>query len=131
MPVLISEWVVGLEVQPLIIIIGIMIIYFILGCFMDSLSIMIITLPIIYPVVINLGFDPIWFGVLQVQNLEISTVTPPYGMNLFIMKGILPGTSMGEIMRGSMWFILPMIISMGIYIAFPQVTTWLPNLMSG
>ena len=131
MPVLISEWVVGLEVQPLIIIIGIMIIYFILGCFMDSLSIMIITLPIIYPVVINLGFDPIWFGVLQVQNLEISTVTPPYGMNLFIMKGILPGTSMGEIIRGSMWFIVPMIISMAIYIAFPQVTTWLPNLMSG
>jgi C4-dicarboxylate transporter, DctM subunit len=52
-------------------------------------------------------------------------------MNLFIMKGILPGTSMGEIMRGSMWFVLPMIISMAIYIAFPQVTTWLPNLMSG
>jgi C4-dicarboxylate transporter, DctM subunit len=130
MPNLVVEWVVGLEVQPLIIIIAIMIIYFILGCFMDSLSIMIITLPIIYPVIINLGFDPIWFGVLQVQNLEISTVTPPYGMNLFIMRGVLPDTSMGEIIRGSMWFIVPMIITMAIYIAFPQVTTWLPNLMS-
>jgi C4-dicarboxylate transporter, DctM subunit len=131
MPNLVSEWIVGLNVAPIMIVIIIMIIYFILGCFMDSLSIMIITLPIVYPVIIHLGFDPIWFGVLQVQNLEISTVTPPYGMNLFILKGVLPGTGMGEIMKGSLWFVIPMIITMAIYIIFPQVTTWLPNLMSG
>jgi C4-dicarboxylate transporter, DctM subunit len=129
MPNTVSQWIVGLAIPPLMIVVAIMVIYFILGCFMDSLSIMIITLPIVYPVIINLGFDPIWFGVLQVQNLEISTVTPPYGMNLFILKGVLPDTGMGEIIRGSMWFVLPMVATMAIYIAFPQVCTWLPNLM--
>jgi TRAP-type C4-dicarboxylate transport system permease large subunit len=97
---------------------------------MDSLSIMIITLPIIYPLIIKLGFNPIWFGVLMIQNLEISVVTPPYGMNLFILKGLLKDTSMGEIFRASSWFVAPMVVTMAIYIAFPQVALWLPGLMT-
>jgi C4-dicarboxylate transporter, DctM subunit len=130
LPPMLSSWVVGLSIPPLLILIIIMIFYFVVGCFMDSLSIMIITLPIIYPVIVGLGFDPIWFGVLQVQNLEISVITPPYGMNLFILKGLLPETSMGEIFRGVLWFIIPLIMTMAIYIAFPQTALWLPNLMT-
>jgi C4-dicarboxylate transporter, DctM subunit len=129
-PNMLSAFIVGLNVPPLVILIIIMFFYFIIGCLMDSLSIMIITLPIIYPVIIKLGFDPIWFGVLQVQNLEISVVTPPYGMNLFILKGLLPDVKMGEIFRGVLWFIIPLILTMAIYIAFPQVATWLPSLMT-
>jgi TRAP-type C4-dicarboxylate transport system permease large subunit len=127
---MLSEWVVALNVSPWLILIAIMLVYFILGCFMDSLSIMIITLPIIYPVIIHLGFNPIWFGVLQVHNLEISVVTPPYGMNLFILKSLLPDTTMGEIFKGVLWFVVPVVGTMAIYIAFPQVALWLPNLMA-
>jgi TRAP-type C4-dicarboxylate transport system permease large subunit len=126
---MLSQWVVGLDMAPLAIVICIIFVYLILGCFLDALSTMIITLPIIYPVIVNLGFSPIWFGVLMVQNMEIAAITPPYGMNLFILKGILPDTTMGEIVRGVMWFVLPLVITMAIYIVFPQVTLWLPNMM--
>jgi TRAP-type C4-dicarboxylate transport system, large permease component len=129
LPVMLSEWVVSLDVAPLVILIIIMFVYFILGCFVDSLTMMIITLPIVYPIIIELGFDPIWFGVLQVQNMEIAAVTPPYGMNLFILKGALPDTSIGEIFKGVLWFILPLALTMVIYIAFPQVSLWLPSLI--
>jgi C4-dicarboxylate transporter, DctM subunit len=130
LPVMLSQWVVSLSMPPILVLISIMVVYFILGCFLDSLSIMIITLPIIYPIILKLGFDPIWFGVLQVQNMEIAAVTPPYGMNLFILKGILKDVPMSDIFIGSMWFVLPMIATMAIYIAFPQLATWLPNLMT-
>ena len=130
LPINLSQWVVSLNMPAILILISIMIVYFVLGCFLDSLSIMIITLPIIYPIILKLGFDPIWFGVLQVQNMEIAAVTPPYGMNLFILKGILKDVPMSDIFMGSIWFVLPMIATMAIYIAFPQLATWLPNLMT-
>jgi C4-dicarboxylate transporter, DctM subunit len=68
--------------------------------------------------------------VLQVQNLEIAAITPPYGMNLFILKSLMPGTSMGEIIKGSFWFVIPLVLTMILYIAWPQMVLWLPNLMS-
>jgi C4-dicarboxylate transporter, DctM subunit len=130
LPAMLSTWIVGLNVAPIVIIIIIMAIYIILGCFMDDLSIMVATLPILYPVVIELGFSPIWFGVLMVQQIEIGVVTPPYGMNLFVMKSIMPDTSMGEIFRGVMWFIFPLILTLVVYMIFPQVVLWLPGMMS-
>ncbi len=129
LPAALSAWIVALQVAPIMIIIVIMLIYIILGCFMDDLSIMVATLPILYPVVLQLGFDPIWFGVLMVQQIELGVVTPPYGMNLFVMKGIMKDTSMGEIYRGVIWFILPLILTMIIYLIFPQVVLWLPGMM--
>jgi C4-dicarboxylate transporter, DctM subunit len=129
LPAMLSTMIVGAQVAPIVVIIIIMFIYIILGCFMDDLSIMIATLPILYPVVIQLGFSPIWFGVLMVQQIEISVVTPPYGMNLFILKGILTDTSMGEIFKGVIWFIVPLILTIIIYLAFPIVALWLPNMM--
>jgi C4-dicarboxylate transporter, DctM subunit len=126
---MLTSWIEGINVAPIVIIIIIMFIYILLGCFMDDLSIMVATLPILYPIVIQLGFSPIWFGVLMVMQIEIGVVTPPYGMNLFILKGILSGTSMGEIYRGVLWFIVPLLLTIVIYIAFPQVSLWLPNMM--
>jgi C4-dicarboxylate transporter DctM subunit len=130
LPNALGQWIVGLNVPPLAIIVVIMLVYVILGCFMDDLSVMVATLPIIYPLILELGFNPIWFGVLMVQQAEIAVVTPPYGMNLFILKGILTDTSMGEIFRAVLWFIAPLVVTMAIYIAFPQVALWLPGLMS-
>jgi tripartite ATP-independent transporter DctM subunit len=130
LPAALSTWIVGLAVEPIFIILVIMVIYILLGCFMDDLSIMVATLPILYPVVLQLGFNPIWFGVLMVQQIELGVVTPPYGMNLFVMKGIMGNTSMGEIYKGVMWFILPLVLTMIIYLIFPQVVLWLPDMMS-
>ncbi|MDD5703067.1 MAG: TRAP transporter large permease, partial [Dehalococcoidales bacterium] len=129
LPAALSAWIVGLQVAPILIIIVIMLIYIILGCFMDDLSIMVATLPILYPVVLQLGFNPIWFGVLMVQQIELGVVTPPYGMNLFVMKGIMKDTSMGEIYKGVMWFIVPLMLTVVIYLIFPQVVLWLPDMM--
>jgi C4-dicarboxylate transporter, DctM subunit len=131
LPDQLSQWIVSLNVAPIVILICIVFMYLILGCFVDTLSTMIITLPIIFPIVIKLGFSPIWFGVLMVQNSEIGAVTPPFGMNLFVLKSMLKDTSLNEIFKSVSWFLVPMVITMAIYIAFPQLTLWLPNMMMG
>ncbi|MDD5703292.1 MAG: TRAP transporter large permease, partial [Dehalococcoidales bacterium] len=130
LPDMLSTWVTGLSLPPIMIIICIMIMYFILGCFMDTLSTMIITLPIVFPIVTGLGFSPIWFGVLMVQNSEIGLVTPPFGLNLFVLKGLIPDASMGQIIKSVLWFVIPLMSTMAIYIAFPQVALWLPGMMA-
>jgi tripartite ATP-independent transporter DctM subunit len=129
LPADLSNWIASFKMAPIVIIIIIMAIYFLLGTFMDDLSLMIATLPIIFPLIIKLGFNPVWFGVLMVQNIQIGVVSPPYGMNLFILKGILKDTPMGEIFRGVMWFLIPLIATMALYIAFPQIVLWLPGMM--
>jgi C4-dicarboxylate transporter DctM subunit len=130
LPAAVTEFVATLNVAPMVILIAIMVLYLILGCFVDSLASMIITLPIVYPVILELGFDPVWFGVLMVQTVEIALVTPPFGLNLFVMRGVIPGTALGEIFRGVGWFIVPLIVTLAIYIAFPQVALWLPSMMA-
>jgi C4-dicarboxylate transporter DctM subunit len=129
-PTMLTSWVVSLQVPPMVILISIIIVYLILGCFVDTLSTMIITLPVVFPIIVGLGFSPIWFGVLMVQNAEIGSITPPFGMNLFVLKSILPDYSLEDIFRGIGWFVAPLIITMVIYIAFPQVSLWLPGLMN-
>ena len=131
LPVVISEWVAGLDAAPITIIIFIMLMYFVLGTALDSISSMIITLPIIFPIVMNLGYSPLWFGVLMVQNAMIAEISPPAGMNLFVLKRLLPDTSMKEIFIAVTWFMIPLIVTMIIYIAFPQVALWLPEKMAG
>ena len=77
----------------------------------------------------NLGYSPLWFGVLMVQNAMIAEVSPPAGMNLFVIKRLMPDTSMKEIFIAVTWFMIPLVITMIIYIAFPQVALWLPGKM--
>jgi TRAP-type C4-dicarboxylate transport system permease large subunit len=130
LPQLLAEWVIGLPVHPMTILISIVIVYIIMGCFVDTLSSMIITLPIIFPIILELGFSPIWFGVLMVQNAEIGSITPPFGMNLFVLKSMLGNYTLTEIFKGVGWFVAPLVVTMAIYIAFPQVSLWLPGLMN-
>lgn len=131
LPVVISEWVAGLDASPMTIILCIMLMYFLLGTALDSISSMIITIPIIFPIVMDLGYSPLWFGVLMVQNAQIAEISPPAGMNLFVLKRLLPDTSMTEIFISVTWFMIPLIITMIIYIIFPQVALWLPEKMAG
>ena len=112
------------------IIITMMLIVFLLGMVLDPIGIMLITLPVFMPVVISLGFDPIWFGILFVINMEIGYMTPPFGFNLFYLKSVVPpGITMGDIYRSVVPFVIVQIIGMGIIMAYPKIATWLPDLL--
>lgn len=102
----------------------------IFGMFLDPLSIAVITLPVFFPTIVQLGFDPIWFGVIMTLNLELAAISPPVGFNLFVLKGVVPGADMKSIITGSLMFIVPLLLVMVILSLFPQIALWLPSLMT-
>ena len=104
-------------------------IYLALGCIMDSLSIIILTVPIFYPVVMALDFDPIWFGIILVRLVEIGMITPPVGINVFIIKGVAPEVPMYTIFRGILPFLAADICHVALLLAFPQITLSLPKVL--
>lgn len=128
-PANLTQFLITLEVPSIVIIIGIMILYIILGTFMDIVAALFLTLPIVFPAVKEFGYDPVWFGILVVIIVEIALVSPPYGLNLFILKGVIENATMGEVISGVLPFMCVMIATLGLYIAFPQIALWLPNLM--
>jgi tripartite ATP-independent transporter DctM subunit len=129
LPVILTEFISDLSVAPVVILIAIMIFYLIIGCFMDALSILIITLPVVFPTIVALGYDPVWFGILITITVEVALVSPPYGLNLFMMQATVPGIRMGDLYRGVVWFIVVDVISLVVFIAFPSIVLWLPNMM--
>lgn len=124
------EYFLSLPVEPIFILIGTQIVVLILGMFMNILSIMMITLPLFMPVVNALGFNPVWFGVMMLINLTIASISPPFGLSLFVMKGVAsPDTTMGDIYRASLPWVILNIIAIGMVMAFPQIALWLPSQM--
>ncbi len=123
-----TEFIIGLNVAPVIIIILIVILYIIIGCFFDMFAAILLTVPILYPVVLSLGYDPIWFGVIVVRVMEIGMITPPFGMNIFVLNSItdVPITTM---FRGVIPFIIADIVHVGLLIAIPSISLFLPNQM--
>jgi tripartite ATP-independent transporter DctM subunit len=101
----------------------------VMGCFLPPVAIILIVSPIIHPIITGLGFDPIWFGVLMTLNLEAGLITPPVGLNLYVVKGIAPDIPLSTILRGSVPFILLLLLGMVILCFFPQLATWLPGMM--
>lgn len=128
-PTAVSTWIAGLGVSKYIILVIIVAIYFLLGCFLDSVSMMVLTLPVIFPVVVAIGFDPIWFGVLLVLMMEAGLITPPVGLNIYTIAGIAKDVPMGTIFRGATPFLLSVIATAIILTLFPQIATYLPSLM--
>jgi tripartite ATP-independent transporter DctM subunit len=120
----------NLNVPPLVILIGMQLIIFVMGTFMETISIMMICMPIFMPIVKMLGFDPVWFGVIMLINFETGFITPPFGMLLFVMKGVAPDLSIKEIVYAAAPFVLIEIVAMAIIIAWPQIVLWLPGLVS-
>jgi tripartite ATP-independent transporter DctM subunit len=119
------------QISPILILIGMQIILLFLGCFMEQVAMMMITLPIFMPVVTALHFDPIWFGIMMLINLEVGMLTPPFGMVLFVMKGVAPkDVTMGDIYRAAMPFVLLDILAIALIMAFPAIATSLPSIMS-
>jgi len=129
-PATLSDFLVGLEVPRIVILLGILLMYAIAGTFINMLAFAFLTLPIIFPAVEALGYDPLWFGVLTVHMFEISAITPPFGMNLFIIRGLVKDATMSDVIRGVVWFSIMDFVTLALYIIFPQLATWLPSLMS-
>lgn len=97
------------------------------GCFLPPVAIILMTAPILYPIITAAGFDPIWFGVVMTINMEMGLITPPVGLNLFVIQGIAPDISIGKILKGSFPFVLLMILQIVLLCIFPEIATWLPS----
>jgi C4-dicarboxylate transporter, DctM subunit len=121
------DWVQGLHVPPLGIITAICLIYIVLGCVFDSLAAMFLTVPVFFPIVVGLGLDPIWFGVLVVIVVELGLITPPVGMNVFVVKSLVPDVGMWRIFAGVMPFVIANVVCLVLVIAFPSIATFLPS----
>ena len=107
-------------------------VFFILGFFLDPVGIMMICTPIFIPIIIDLGFDTVWFGVLFTVNMEMAYITPPFGFNLFIMKGIVPSNiTMSHIYKSIIPFVIIEGFCIGLLMIFPQLVLWLPNKLLG
>jgi len=117
----------GLPVPPIVVMILILVMYLVAGMFMDSLAMVTLTVPILYPTVMRLGFDPIWFGVIIVLVVEMGVITPPVGINVYIIKGVAPDVPMGQMFRGASLFLVGMIVLAALLLIFPILATWLPS----
>jgi TRAP-type mannitol/chloroaromatic compound transport system permease large subunit len=118
----------GLEIHPLMILISMQLIIAVMSCFMESFSIMMLTLPVFIPITTSLGFDPIWFGVLLLINLEMGQMTPPFGMLLFVMMGVAPkDITFGDVAVSTIPYVIFDIIIMAMIIIWPQIALWLPR----
>jgi tripartite ATP-independent transporter DctM subunit len=123
------QLIISLPIPPMLILIFIQIAILFLGTFMEQIAIMLITLPILMPIVNALNFDPIWFGIIMLINLEMALTSPPFGVILFVMKGVAPkGTSMREIYLAGLPFLICDAIAIAIVMAFPQTVSWFQNI---
>ncbi|MCH8182581.1 MAG: TRAP transporter large permease [Proteobacteria bacterium] len=121
-----SNWVDGLAMSDTWIMVVILLIYVVLGFALDALAMVLLTVPIFFPIVLGLGFDPIWFGIIVVMVVELALITPPVGMNMFVIKGMVPDVPLSTIYAGVLPFAVAQAILIGIIFAFPEIATWLP-----
>ncbi|HUG37806.1 MAG TPA: TRAP transporter large permease subunit [Candidatus Limnocylindrales bacterium] len=117
------------EVSPLAVVAAICVVYVVLGTAMEELSMVLLTMPVFFPLVVQLGFDPVRFGIINVCVVDIGLISPPVGMNMFVLKSLLPEVTTGTIFRGVMPFMLADVIRLAILVAFPAIVLWLPSLM--
>jgi len=130
-PSTVAEFVATLDLPPYLIMVGIMLVLIVLGCLVDAASLLLVVTPVLVPVVTPLGFDPLWFGVLLVMNLELAVITPPVGLNLFAMKSVTPDIPFSQIIRGVGPYIAIEFALLMVMIAVPEIATWLPGLIVG
>jgi C4-dicarboxylate transporter DctM subunit len=128
-PQKVTEFLTGLGLGRYGVLALIMLMYLVLGCLMDAMAMIILTIPIIFPVVIALGFDPIWFGVIIVMTVELGLIHPPVGMNIFVIKSVVEDVKISTIFYGVLPFIVTDILRLILLIAFPILALWLPSKM--
>ncbi|MFH0914214.1 MAG: TRAP transporter large permease [Chloroflexota bacterium] len=124
-----AAWILSLALPPLMFMVLVYIMFLILGCFLPALPMMLLTLPWLMPVIETMGFDPVWFGIVMVILIECAELTPPVGMNLFVIQGVAPKYSFGDIVSGALPFFYVMLVMIALLTAFPALALWLPGLM--
>ncbi|MAY88282.1 MAG: C4-dicarboxylate ABC transporter permease [Pseudooceanicola sp.] len=124
----ISNYLTGLDVAPWVIIVTINILLLIMGMFLDPLSILVIVVPIFLDTIVGLGYDPIWFGVIVTIQIEIAAITPPVGLNLFVLRTVVPDLSIVDTAKGAIVFVIPMLCGILLLMLFPEIALWLPSL---
>jgi len=129
LPMMMVEVISGLALNRYIILTVILLLYIILGCVLDGIAMIILTIPILFPVILDLGFDPIWFGVLMVIVLEMGLITPPVGMNVYIIKGVARDVPIGVIFKGIVPFLIATFVALIIMLIFPEIALYLPTQM--
>ena len=129
LPLLLVEFIEGLAMPPVAVLVVILLVFVFLGCIMDLAAMTFVVLPIVFPIVQALGFDPVWFGILYVINSEMALITPPIGMNVFVVGGMARDVPMYTIFKGVLPFVLVMAVCMALLIAFPDIVLFLPSTM--
>jgi C4-dicarboxylate transporter, DctM subunit len=129
MPSDLKAFVTRFELSPITVVVAISAIYVVLGTAMEELSMVLLTMPVFFPVIVHLGFDPVWFGIIIVCVVEIGLISPPVGMNMFVLKTLLPEVSTGTVFSGVLPFMWADVVRLAILIAFPWLSLWLPSLM--
>ena len=129
MPNDLRDFVAQYQISPMVVMIAICVIYVVLGTAMEELSMILLTVPIFFPLVVGLGFDPVWFGIIIVVVGEIGLISPPVGMNMFVVRSLLPSVSTATIFRGVTPFVVADVIRLAILVAFPAISLWLPQVL--
>ena len=129
LPFELKDGILGLGLSPIMVVVAMMFVYVALGMVLEELSMVLLTIPLFFPIVFDLGFDPVWFGVLITMVVQIGLVSPPVGMNLFVIHGLLPGVGLTTIYRGVWILVVAMVVALGILIAYPQISLALPTLL--
>ena len=127
LPQAFAEWLISLPLPPVVVMIMILLGYAVLGMFMDAIGMLLLTLPVVYPAVIALGYDPIWFGIIVVKMCEVCLITPPVGLNCYVVAAVRPDIPLGDVFRGIGPFFAADAATIGLFLAFPEIITWLPN----
>ncbi len=129
MPTDLRDWVVGISPSPIVVILLMMAIYLALGMVMEELAIVLLTIPVFFPIVTGLGFDPVWFGILIITVVEIGMISPPVGLNLFVINSLLKDVKLSTIYSGVWPFVIADVLRLGVLIAIPGLSLWLPSFM--
>jgi len=125
-----SDFVSGLDMHPMAVMAIILLIYLVMGCFLDALAMILLTVPIFFPIITNLGFDPVWFGVIVVMVVELGLITPPIGMNVFVIKGMAPHVKLTSIYAGVIPFVIAQLVLIVLVFFVPDIALWLPETAS-
>lgn len=131
LPQELARWVIGLGLPPQAIVIAVIVMYIIMGTFMETIPLIFLTVPIVFPMIYALHVDPIWFGVITIHCIEMGMITPPFGITLFATQASIPGSKLEDIIRGTVPFLIADVIVLVILIAFPGISLFLPGFMKG
>ncbi len=129
LPAGLVAWVKGTGMPPWLVIVALVAFYVVLGCVLESIAMMLITVPVFVPLILELGYDPVWFGILLVVVIEVGLVTPPVGLNIFVIRAQLPDISLGTIYRGILPFLAASAVLVAMLMLLPDMALWLPRLL--